>query len=224
MSNTQDIPVTQFVINKLTKLQFESAEINDTELYVVTDDKIQDIRDTTGYIVYSSDTPYIVDGSTLTIRAGLTYMVPNGYNSKGQFVNTEVTLMEDLTISTSGLGAGANIVLFLSSTGSAVTKGLETVLYAQTQPSTIGSLDYYYVADLNKWVDTTGTLEITPLFTFSMSATSTIENFTYYNGVIQHRLNTDLLLTQMMMKADDEDSATALSLRYPNALIYTVDE
>lgn len=70
-----------------------------------------------GGIIEVPDPMYEIDGNTLTIKAGLKVMMPDGLNADGSLKSIIYTVENDIVYTETSLASNNNLVLFLHSSG-----------------------------------------------------------------------------------------------------------
>ena len=130
----------------------------------------------TNCILEAPNGVYSVSGRSLTIKAELKVLFPNGKNADGTLNNIEYTLPNDATFDCSSYSNGQYRIVFLYDDGSKGDAETKNLLYVKdTLPQTVSNTNYHYCynASTNLWYVTHGSttanwsvVKAAPLLTF----------------------------------------------------------
>ena len=195
-------------------------------------DYIKRMGDYTNVVITPpSETPFIVSGTTLTVKAGYKMQAPNGFNNDGTFNNDNVTITADVVKDFTDYPSGAWYVLFVGglATGTQfVTRPYTSVRYltregvSQISNPTNGLVAY--VKNQNKWYNYDGTdwsemRGMLPIALVYKSTDGTSITAQRYDGVIRNHLNMDFIANHIYVRAETEAQQTELSTQLPNVLV-----
>ena len=190
-------------------------------------DYIKRMGDYTNVVITPpSETPFIVSGTTLTVKAGYKCQASNGFNNDGTFKNIDIDLTQDVSRDFAGFDSGYYIIWLQPSGHLGVQK--YTLLRYLTreglaQISNPQSGTIAYVKNQNKWYNFNGTdwneVQIIPLFLMYMAVDGQTITVQRYDSVIRNHLNMDFIANHIYVRAESEAQQTELSTQLPNVLV-----